>query len=162
MIAALAVLAIALILYVVTSQARFLAGVGHILTWLRDSVPIVVTWPVVVVTLVIYLGTSRVAAARIASMFGRFRSVKLLGAEIAFSEEGARRLATDAEQTFDEFRRQADLEFQRQASRHDLRRKLELIFQAPSSDISNDDVLRAWRGEEKFRCTIHVPDILFH
>jgi hypothetical protein len=140
---------------------RFLEGLGQAVSWVRDAVPVVVTWPVVVAGVVLYLGVSRVATARLASIFGRFRSLKLLGAEVGFSEEGARRLAADADKTFDEFRREADVEFQRQAHLQDLRRKLELIFRASSPEISDDDELRACAKRCHFRCAIHVPDILF-
>lgn len=160
-IGALAILGIMLVAWAGPPEMRFLVGLGQAASWVRDAVPVVVTWPVIVAGVILYLGMSRVAAARLASIFGRFRSLKLLGAEVAFSEEGARRLASDAEHVFDEFRRQADLEFQRQARRQDLRRKLELVFQSYSPDIGDDDKLRTCAGRPGFRCAIHVPDILF-
>ncbi len=141
-------------------ELQFLIGLGQGASWLRDAIPVVVTWPVVVAGIILYLSISGVAAARIASIFARFRSLKVLGAEVAFSEEGARRLATDAQENFDEFRRQADLEFQRQARRQELRRKLELIFQS-SEPVADDAEIQACRDKKDFRCTIHVPDILF-
>jgi hypothetical protein len=160
-IAALVVLITMLVAWAEPPQMQFLEGFGHAVSWLRDAVPAVLTWPVVIAGVILYLGISRVAAARLASIFGRFRSLKLAGSEIAFSEEGARRLATDAEHVFDEFRREADLEFQLQARRQDLRRKLELIFQSSSADINDDNNLRTCVAKPGFRCAIHVPDILF-
>jgi hypothetical protein len=166
-IGALAILGTMLVAWSHPPEMRFLVGLGQAASWLRDAVPVVVTWPVIVAGVILYwgcrvvLGMSRVAAARLASIFGRFRSLKLLGAEVAFSEEGARRLASDAEHVFDEFRRQADLEFQRQARRQDLRRELELIFQSSAPDVGDDDNLRTCARKPGFRCAIHVPDILF-
>jgi ubiquinone/menaquinone biosynthesis C-methylase UbiE len=87
--------------------------------------------------------------------------MKLLGAEVGFSEEGARRLAADADKIFDEFRGEADVEFQRQAHLQDLRRKLELVFRSSSPEISDDDDIRACAKKPHFRCAIHVPHILF-
>ena len=127
-VASLVVLATMLVAWTELPEMGFLEGLGRAVSWLRDAVPVVLTWPVVVAGVVLYLGVSRVATARLASIFGRFRSMKLLGAEVAFSEEGARRLAADADKIFDEFRGEADVEFQRQAHLQDLRRKLELVF----------------------------------
>jgi hypothetical protein len=160
-IGVLAILGTMLVAWADPPNMRFLLGLGQAASWLRDAVPVVLTWPVIVAGIVLYLGMSRVATARLASIFGRFSSLKLLGAEVAFSEEGARKLATNADEIFDEYRRQADLEFQRQAHLHGLRRRLELVFQSSSPDIPNDADIKACTGKLDFRCTVHVPDILF-
>src|SRR5690606_2367761 len=125
-VGALAVLVMMVVTWAEFPEMRLLESLSQVVSWLRDAIPHIVTWPVVVGGIVLYLGYSRVAAVRLSSIFGRFQTLKLLGAELSFSEEGARRLATNADEIFDEFRRHADMEFQRQARVQGLRRKLEL------------------------------------
>lgn len=78
------------------------------------TIPIRITWPIALLIIIIYLGSSSNATSRLSRLLGRFGSVKLLGSEVTFTTEGARQLFSDAQNAFDDFKRQADQECQRQ------------------------------------------------
>ncbi len=141
-------------------QNHLLQETAQTLRLLLTSIPPHISWPILILTVVLYLGWSSSATDRLSRLFRIFRTVKLLGAEVSFSEEGARNLFLGAEDAFAEFRQQADREFQRQARRNEVRDKLGQVFHKETS-CANDDSIRAFLSKDKFRCTIHLPDILF-
>jgi hypothetical protein len=80
--------------------------------------------------------------------------VKLFGSEVTFTSEGARQLASSADEAFNQFRVQADREFKHQIHAYALRESLSRVFDHSSE---NFDHIRQKRG---FRCTVYIEDIL--
>jgi hypothetical protein len=118
-------------------------------------VPVVFTWPVSLLILIVYALSSTAATTHLSTILGRFRSVKFFGSEVTFTSEGARQLANTADEAFNQFRIQADREFKRQIHAYALRESLSRVFD------SSDEHCGRIRKKEGFRCTVHIEDILF-
>jgi hypothetical protein len=118
----------------------------------RELLALIISWPVVVLFLVLYLAISKNAARRIAGLFSPFRSVKLFGAEFVLSEEVAR----NADEAIEVYRKQVRREYDRRIEVFGLRDKLENVVESHVMDV-----LGGMQNVPNFRCTIHVPDILF-
>jgi len=109
-----------------------------------------VAWPMVVFGFLVYLLVSKKAPDRIIKLFNPFRSFKLFGTEFVINEEVGKR----AEEVFSEFRKQVRSEYDRKIDQYALMEKLESTVQSV--------IMPALKQENpNFRCTIHVPDILF-
>ena len=133
------------------------------MTWmdlLKDIISSLVPWPVIVFLLLVYLAWVKSAPRRLAEIFKPFRSVKLFGAEFVLSEEEAREVAKDADEAFEGYRKQAQRDYDRLIEVYGLKQKLEAVVQSHVRPI-----LGRIHGNKRpipdFRCTAHVPYILF-
>ena len=122
--------------------------------WFRDVLSSLFPWPAIVLLLLIYLLLSNHATRRVGELLKPFRSIKLFGAEFVLSEEGAREVATNVEASFAAYRQKVKREFDRQAQVYNLRKKLEGV-------LKSDNVKSVLDNAPGYRCTLHVPDILF-
>jgi hypothetical protein len=89
-------------------------------------------------------------------LFGLFRKVKILGAEVELNEQTKRKLqaaATDIAEAVGEYRERVNLEVSRRVSRHQVDRALAQLV----DDVAFTAFERKQVGE-KFRCTVHIPD----
>jgi hypothetical protein len=115
---------------------------------IKIALQVLLTWPVVVLVLVIFLATSHTAAARIAGLFLPLKSVKVFGAELVFTPEAK----VSADEVLDSYKKQVKTEFDRRVDVLRLWDKMERVV----------DSLKSFELKAKeFRCTIHVPDVLF-
>lgn len=113
-------------------------------------------WPLVILVMFFYLFLSKNAPQRLRHLLKPFRSLKMLGTEFVLSEKLSEEIGKDAEEAFELYRKQAKREYDRIVEIYGLREKLESVIQS--------DVTRVLGNTYKipgFRCTIHVPDILF-
>jgi hypothetical protein len=118
---------------------------------LLELLRILVSWPVVLALLIIYLAISRFAPYKLARILKPFRSLKLFGTEFVLSEE----VGTDAEQAIEIYRKQVKRQFDTLVETNDIRAKLEDVFDETRNVIASRKPI----GD--LRCTLHVPDILF-
>lgn len=115
-----------------------------------------ITWPIVAL-IGFWLLTSNRASRALASLAQRFKSVKVLGSEVVFSAEGARELSADVQDTFASYRNAASAEIARLARTYRVKELLNAVFSGDSSDQRVNDCAK----RTKFRCTIHIEDLLF-
>ena len=132
-------------------------------SWLRDLVTLAsaLVWPLVVLFLIMYFFKSKTAAVRISQILRNFRSFKIFGGEFILSEEGAKEISQTAEETFEAYRKQTKREFHRLAGVYHVREKLENVVQRHLDKALQKEKLGGIHNIGDFRCTIHVPDILF-
>jgi hypothetical protein len=116
----------------------------------RDLLQMVFSWPVIVLAIVLFLAFSRTASGRLAALFQPFRSIKVLGAELVFTREAK----STADEVLESYRKQVKSEFDRRVEILRLWDKLQNV-------VELHIMKRAEIHEKNFRCTIHVPDILF-
>lgn len=124
-------------------------------TFLREGgkILVAVIWPLLVVLILLYLLRSRSAPEAMKKFLKPFKSVKLFEAELVLSDEAK----TMAEGTFEHYRKQA-------VERYDLfvdRKRLREKFRDVADEIVKIVQQRTDRKLEKYRCTLHVPDIVF-
>lgn len=122
--------------------------------WARGSLELLrifVSWPVVLVLVILYLAVSRLAPYKLARILKPFRSLKLFGTEFVLSEE----VGTDAEQAIEIYRKQVKRQFDTLVETYDVRAKLEDVFD------ETRNVIASRKAIEDLRCTLHVADILF-
>jgi len=93
----------------------------------------------------------------LALAISRFRSVKLFGSEITFSEEGAKLLSTSADEAFRLYKLQADAEIARQVEAYDVSSLFRQVFKSEKSP----ERVRNVPSVRGFRAAIHVADVLF-
>ena len=91
------------VIVVTVGAAALLAAIFYdpVTSFVR-AIPKVITWPIAVLIIIVYLGSSSNATRRLSRLLGRFGSVKLLGSEVTFTSEGARQLFSDAEDAFED------------------------------------------------------------
>jgi hypothetical protein len=120
-------------------------------------------WPLVALAVFLYLFISKKAPARLASLFSNFKSVELFSAKFEMGE----RVKFSAEESFENFRKQAKNSFDHWVQKKALEEKVRGLLNDPDTGLIKavNDVRAAMvppQGPlEKFRCTIHVPDLLF-
>jgi hypothetical protein len=132
----------------------------HTITWdlvkLLDGVRRLVTWPMAF--LVAFMITASSGALRyLPWALSRFRSVKLFGSEITFTEEGAKLLATSADEAFRLYKQEADVEIARQVEAHNVSSLVRQVFKSPDSHAPVKSVTE----KSGFRATVHITDVLF-
>lgn len=116
----------------------------------RDLLRLVVSWPVVLLAIVLLLTLSRTAAGRLSAIFTPFSSVKVFGAELVFSKEAK----ASADEVLENYTKQIKAEFDRRAQVLRLWDKLQNVVEAHLLGQVLDK-------EKDFRFTIYVPDVLF-
>ena len=115
----------------------------------------VLVWPVLLAGLLAWVALSPAGAALVAGFARRVKTVNVFGVSLDLSKAGATRAKQRIEEVFGSYRARIQSEFDRQVSIYrvdEQRRKLvEGFVWGHLSDAVKGD----------FRCTIHVPDILF-
>jgi hypothetical protein len=124
-------------------------------TFLRDGgkILLAVIWPLLIGAILIFLLKSQSASERLARLLRPFKSVKLFEAELVLSDEAK----TMAEGTFEKYRKQA-------VQNYDLfvqRKMLAVKFENVVSDIVGVIKDKTGRAPKHYRCTLHVPDLVF-
>jgi hypothetical protein len=124
-------------------------------TFLREGgkILIAVIWPVLFGAIFLYLLNSRRAPQQLRKLLRPLKSVKLFEAELVLSDE----VKVEAEGAFDDYRRQAK-------DSYDLfvqRKKLVLKFRDITDEVITVIKQYTNRVPEKYRCTLHVPDVVF-
>jgi hypothetical protein len=118
---------------------------------LLNLLTIILSWPAIVVVLLVFFLFSWTAPYRVRRLLKPFRSLKLFGTEFVLSEE----VGTDAEQAIEILRKQVKRQFDTLIEINDIRAKLEEVIGQIKPFIFK-------RGKiNSLRCTLHVPDILF-
>jgi len=124
-------------------------------TFLREGgkILLAIIWPLLVVGLILYLLKARSAPDRLRKLLRPLKSVKLFEAELVLSDEAK----AMAEGTFENYRKQAiencDLFVQRKM----LAEKFENVVDAVVTIIQN----KTGNALNQYRCTLHVPDLVF-
>jgi hypothetical protein len=115
-------------------------------------------WPItvllIVVAFLLWVTYSTAAKPFLVFLFGRVRRVTAFGVEFDLSEKAAIQTRTSVEAGFDEIRQNLKRQFDLLVSTEDLNNKLGVIAQA----IKN---LTSPAAQKSYRCTIHIPDVLF-
>lgn len=114
-------------------------------------------WPLIILIVFSYLFFSGDAPRRLRRLLKPFKSLKIFGAEFVLSEELSEEIKKDAEGAFELYRKQANREYDRLVEIYDLRQKLEDVLHSEVTQVLGRNI----RDIQGFRCTIHVPDILF-
>lgn len=117
-------------------------------------------WPIAVLLLVVafllWVSYSTAAKPFLVAMFGRVRRVTAFGVEFDLSEKAAIKTRNSVEEGFDEIRQNLKREFDSKISEKNLDNKLfEIAVRAVKPILHGDE------AKNTYRCTIHVPDVLF-
>ncbi len=116
-------------------------------------------WPVTVLLLVLaflaWVTYSTAAKPFLLIMFGRVRKVTAFGVEFDLSEKAALQTRTNVEAGFDELRQSLKRQFDSLISSQDLNTKLFAVADKAVKPVLSDD------AKSSYRCTVHVPDVLF-
>ncbi len=119
---------------------------------LLELLRILVSWPVVLTLLILYLALSRFAPYKLARILKPFRSLKLFGTEFVLSEE----VGTDAEQAIEIYRKKVKRQFDTLAETYDIRAKLEDVIDQVRKVIDRRKPIK------DLRVTLHVPAVRRH
>jgi hypothetical protein len=124
-------------------------------TFLRDGgkILLAIIWPLLLVVLVLYLLKSRSAPETLRKFLRPFKSVKLFEAELVLSDEAK----TMAEGTFEKYRKQAVENYDLFVQRKRLAEKFENVVTDVAEIIRN----KTGKPPNQYRCTLHVPDLVF-
>jgi hypothetical protein len=126
--------------------AEFLRETGRIF--------IAALWPIVVTVIVFYFLLSKGAPERLRLLLRSFKSLKLGSAEIVLDD--SERAKASTEDTFTALREQAKLQYDLWVQRRNMRDKLQDVVK---------DIVDYCESHAKplpsYRCTVHVPDIVF-
>jgi hypothetical protein len=118
----------------------------------------IVIWPSVALTLALVATSSR-GVRLFGGLLQRVRRVSALGVEVELTSEAATRVNVELQEVFNSYRSAIRAEFDRQATTHNIPEiTRNVIAEAVTRNIKID------QGHQRFeyRCTIYVPDILFH
>ena len=116
----------------------------------REVARLILSWPVVVLVIVLLLALSRTASSRIAGLFTPFSSIKVFGAEFVFTREAMAK----ADQVLENYTKQVKSEFDRRVEILRLWDKLQNVLEFHLFEKVLDK-------QKDFRSTIYVPDVLF-
>jgi hypothetical protein len=124
-------------------------------TFLREGgkILLAIIWPLLLVVILLYLLKSRSAPETLRKFLRPFKSVKLFEAELVLSDEAK----TMAEGTFENYRKQAIENYDLFVQRKMLAEKFENVV----SDIVEVIKTKTGKAPGQYRCTLHVPDLVF-
>lgn len=130
-----------------------------------DGIKSVPAWPLVVLSMFLFLVLSKTASARIANLFKPFRSIKVAGTELTFQkEEEAYEFKKRFEDTIQLSRKEAQRLFDHKVKVNRINEKMRDIIENKLSDKYIKEYLGGSYNHfafSNFRFTIHVQDILF-
>lgn len=117
-------------------------------------------WPITILLLVVafllWVSYSTAAKPFLVAVFGRVRRVTAFGVEFDLSEKAAIQTRNSVEAGFDEIHQNLKRQFDLLVSTEDLNSKLFAI-----ADQAVRTVLSSEEARNTYRCTIHIPDVLF-
>lgn len=129
---------------------------GSILRGVADLIA-ALAWPVVVLLMLYVLILTKKGQNALQHLTSRLRRVKGPGFELELSEQAATQTREFTDDRFREFRTLVASEFDRQVTIFSIDEKHQRLV---ADHVI--PVLREWGVKERdFRCTVHVPDILF-
>lgn len=128
----------------------------NIISWITDIGPFLV-WPLVVLIIALFLMFSKNGSRRISEIFRGFKSVKMFGAELVLTEEGAKQATQSFREVFSTYRSQAKVEYDRLARVNSIREKLEQVLLSVRVRGNGKSLKKI----KDMRCTIHIPDAIF-
>lgn len=114
-----------------------------------------VIWPLVIVVIFFYLLHSKQAPERLRSLLSGFKSLKVGVAELVLNNSDKAKATTEG--TFVSLREQAMLHFDLWVQRKSIRQKVEDVV----DKVMEHFQIKAEKELPPFRCTLHVPDIVF-
>src|SRR5258708_33382072 len=120
-------------------------------------------WPLAAIFVFLYLFTSRRAPDRLAQLFSNFKSVEFFSAKFELGEK----IRASAEETFEKFRKQGKELYDLWVQRKSLEERITAFLSDKENGlVVKIDAARASLSPLKgplteYRCTIHVPDLLF-
>lgn len=118
----------------------------------RRFLALVLSWPVVFLLILSYFVWSKDGADKVIGMFKHFRSVKLWGAEFVLSKKAS----ANAKETVTTYRAQVKEEYDLRAEEHAIGKTVNKVVEQHIKPT-----LQGFGKTSDFRCTVHVPDILF-
>lgn len=142
--------------------------VGIVLTWIGEFVfgfaklLIALAWPLVAIFIFWYLFKAHSAPDRVAQLFKPFKSLELGPAKFQLSDE----VKASLEETFAKYRKQVKEQYDQSVKKKSLDEKLAQLLDSQSKIMLDIDKARKDLTPERptlqdYRCTIHVPDLLF-
>jgi hypothetical protein len=149
--------------YVIQPEREWLIVVFSFISWLGELTRTLFPWPFVVLALALYFSQSPAGFLSLRRLLRLFKGVKTPYVEITLSEEARHELQDDAQAIFDaldRYRIRMNREIVRLSHIHDLPSKLERAFE----DHIKPSLKRNAKAEpipRKFRCTVHIPDLMF-
>jgi len=118
-------------------------------------------WPIIFLFIFFYLLLKKDVPRRLRNLFKTFKSIKMFGSEFVLSEELSDEIGKDAEEAFEFYRKQVNREYDRLVEIYDIRQKLESVINSKDVIDALGKDIEGIKDIPGFRCTIHVPDILF-
>jgi hypothetical protein len=120
-------------------------------------------WPVVVLLLVLPFVVTRRGRLMLSALASRVKGVKAFGVEVDLSEQAAVQAKASLEDIFASYRARIKTEFDRKVYAYRITNTLENILER----VFIPELKTYWKRRTRkgrpprFRCTIHVPDLLF-
>ena len=154
---------------VVLSMASFLQNISSSLSQpeLISSYAELISsliWPIIFFFIFFYLLFKKDVPRRLRNLLKTFKSIKMFGSEFTLNEELSDEIGKDAEEAFEYYRKQVNREYDRFVEMYDIRQKLESVIKSKEVISALGKNIKDFKGIKDipgFRCTIHVPDILF-
>jgi hypothetical protein len=119
-----------------------------------------IAWPVAALLIVaaffLWMGYSTAAQPILKAIFGRIRRVSAFGVEFDLTAKAAMQTRLNVESGFTELRHKLNREFDSHINEEQLNNKLLVVARmAVEPNLITDEAKRS------YRCTVHVPDVLF-
>lgn len=119
-------------------------------------------WPLVALIAFWFLFTSRRAPGRVAELFSPFKSVELFSAKFEIGDK----IRASANETFEKFRKEAKEAYSLWVDRKSLEGKIKSLLDKEAAVMTKINEMRLSLSPpaedlQDYRCTIHVPDLLF-
>lgn len=142
--------------------------VGKVLTWMGEFIfgfgklLVSLAWPLVAIFIFWYLFRAPSAPDRVAQLFKPFKSLELGPAKFQLSDE----VKASLEETFAKYRKQVKEQYDQSVKKKSLDEKLKQLLDSQSTIMTAVDAARKALTPDRpalgdYRCTIHVPDLLF-
>jgi hypothetical protein len=117
-----------------------------------------VAWPAVGLLALLFLAFSRRFHRVLARLTQRVRRVTVFGVELELTEKAAAEFREVTQEGFQDYRRLIKTEFEREVNAHLLDQRVRRVAETHAVPLIKEF---AEGRRPSFRCTVHVPDILF-
>jgi hypothetical protein len=135
------------------SNDHILAAVGWTTVLQAWAWPLVIL--IVVLAFLIWVSASTAALPMLKIVFGRVRRVSAFGVEFDLTQKAAQQTQTNVEAGFGELRQRLNRKFDSYVDEEQLNSKLLTIVSLAVHPALTDE------AKKSYRCTVHVPDVLF-
>ena len=144
-----------------TNYTELIASTAELITSITELL-ISLIWPIFILIIFLYIFYSKKGYQYLINLLKSFKSIKMFGTEFVLSEKLSEEVGVDAEKAFELYRKQTKREYNRFVEIYGLRQKVENVIESNkvSKALDNEDKKKITEIPD-FRCTIHVPDILF-